>query len=79
MTKTYISAMSKMQESANPRVVELFSAENRVETMRPNAKYKTPEYLFHLNAEDPLFDEHGHLTFYNRRLRDGAPVYVLAQ
>lgn len=79
MTKSYISSMSKMEESPNQLVAALFTEEAVDNAMQTDSKFKAPEYLFHHNAAEPLFDEDGQLTFYNRRLRDGAPVYVLAQ
>ena len=78
MTALYLKQFNKFQISEKPWVAELFSERNQARSER-NEKYPAPEYLFHLNTREPLFNQVGCLLHFNKRVRDGGEVYVTAQ
>lgn len=75
MIQNYLKSFTKMSCSDNPNIRGLFDGHVHL----AQDKYKRPEYLYFENESSPLFNNVGHVSFYNRRIRDGAVIYPTAQ
>lgn len=78
MVSLYIKTFDKFRTSDNEWVNPLFHNDNITRAAR-NEKYPGPEQLYHQNTIQPLFNAEGKILHFNRRIRDGAELYVTAQ
>lgn len=78
MAEIYLKMFEKSKNSTNEWILELLSEENGALNQH-HEKYNAPEFLFWLNEREPFMNAQGKVFHWNRRIRDGAPLHVLAQ